>query len=102
LFLSVDAGSLTSAALNQALVRATSPLPPSSERDTTSWTAADLVQWQRPPTAAPNAPSDESDARWIWGACLALLALETWMRSRQRLAAGGPGASVLAQEDRAA
>ena len=88
LFLSADAGGITSAALNDALVRARSPGVPASELDSTRWSAEQLARWQRAPLAAPGAAGDASDARWIWMLCLALIALETWMRSRTRGSAG--------------
>jgi hypothetical protein len=84
LFVRADAGSLLSAALNQALVRATSPAPLGPELDTTTWSPAELAKWERAPTASPVRTSDASDGRWIWALVLALLGLETWMRSRSR------------------
>lgn len=41
-----------------------------------------LSGWSRPPgPPAAGAPlADEGDRRWLWGAVLALLAIETWLR----------------------
>jgi hypothetical protein len=84
LFMYEDPASLISAALNQSLVRAMSPTPLGPELDSTHWSQAELAKWERTPTAAPSRSSDASDARWIWTLCLALIGLETWMRSRSR------------------
>lgn len=98
------------AALNRTpagaqIVRMPAPSPPSSAADAVlaaletvsprpdhlepvMITPEQLSAWSRapgPPSAtAPLA--DEGDRRWLWGAVLALLALETWLR---RSTAGG-------------
>jgi hypothetical protein len=99
-FLRADPGSLASAALNAALVRATSTRVPGAELDSTRWTAAELARWERQPVATSTAPADGSDARWVWILCLVLIGLETWMRSRQRAVAGVIG--IMPHEERAA
>ncbi|MEW6320316.1 MAG: BatA domain-containing protein [Acidobacteriota bacterium] len=47
-----------------------------------------LATWSRPPGPMPvgGRPADEGDRRWLWGGALALVALETWMRRRPRIA----------------
>ena len=68
-FVRDDAGSLASAALNQALIKATSSAVPASELDTTHWSAAELASWQReynadrPQSAQGNLAPGEFDAR---------------------------------------
>lgn len=60
-------------------------------------TADQLSSWSRAP-GAPSATAplaDEGDRRWLWGAVLALLAVEAWMRrSRPE-----PAASRAAQKE---
>ena len=82
-FVRDDAGSLASAALNQALKRTLSQSVPASELDTAHWSSADLARWKRDAQPSPGQSSDESDGRWFWTLCLALIALETWMRRRR-------------------
>jgi hypothetical protein len=79
-----DAGSLVSAAFNAALIRAVAPMTPDSESDSISWTAEDLARWQRPATAVAGKNPHSSDGRWLWLACLGLIGLETYVRSRTR------------------
>jgi hypothetical protein len=99
-FVRSDAGSLASAALNQALVQATSIAMPASEADTSHWTAADLASWQRPPALQPFRPlSVPPSPRWVWFTVLTLLALETWMRSRRKVE---NVAEIVPAQDRAA
>ncbi|MEO8681974.1 MAG: BatA domain-containing protein [Vicinamibacterales bacterium] len=45
-------------------------------------TDEELTRWSRPPGPPPaNAsPVDEGDRRWLWGAALALLGVEYWLR----------------------
>ena len=78
-----DAGSLVSAAFNAALLRAVEPRDAGAESDSISWTAEEIAGWQRP--ATPNAGNEQksSDGRWFWVACLALIGLETYVRSRR-------------------
>ena len=78
-----DAGSLVSAAFNAALVRAVEPSTAGAESDSISWTAEDIARWQRPATPHAGNQRAASDGRWFWLACLGLIGLETWMRSRR-------------------
>ena len=63
-----------------AALRAVSPRPDRFEP--VRLTPAQLSAWSRQPGSPPaDAPlQDEGDRRWLWGAVLALLALEAWMR----------------------
>jgi hypothetical protein len=88
LFVLADPGSLPSAALNAALARVTSHRVPASELDTAKWSAADLAPFERKAEPTRDQTSDTSDARWFWLASIALIILETWMRSRARTPAG--------------
>ena len=78
-----DASALYTAALIRSAWRAAVPLTSLRELEPGHIADATLQQWSRQPTgAAPPRPDagDGSDARWVWLAVLALLALETWMR----------------------
>lgn len=86
-FVRTDAGSLASAALNQALLRATATAIPASEMDSTHWSAATIASWKRAPALSPSGPhalAAPPSPRWFWLVALLLIALETWMRSRRR------------------
>jgi hypothetical protein len=91
LFVLADAGSLPSAALNAALLRLTSRRVPPSELDTATWSAADLAPFARKAEPTKSTSNDASDARWFWLACVAMLGLETWMRSRTPKPTEGAG-----------
>lgn len=63
-----------------AALREESPRP--DQLEPVMITPEQLSSWSRPPgPPAINAPlADEGDRRWLWGAALALLALEAWLR----------------------
>jgi len=88
LFTTTPAGSLLSAAIIQAVLRASANEPAVSEQATETRTADELRAWERPPAAVPPSGSqpvgDRSDSRWWWMAVIALLAFEWWMRRRPR------------------
>jgi len=50
---------------------------------------ADLAAWTRTPGVPPDSirPTDEGDRRWLWGAVLALLGIETVLRRTPRASA---------------
>jgi hypothetical protein len=77
-----DAASLMSAAFNAALVRALAPAASGIEADSAGWTAEDIARWDRPATPFTGNSRNESDGRWFWLACIALIGLEFFMRSR--------------------
>lgn len=79
-----EPASLTSVALLRALLSAMNPPVAGAELDTARTGAETLARWERDATPVPGSGSDATDARWFWLAALLLLALETWMRSRQR------------------
>lgn len=54
----------------------------SLEPNPINWEEA--ARWSRPPRGAAGIPADEGDRRWLWGAALLLLALETWARRKRR------------------
>jgi len=90
-----EPGSLASAALIAAALRAVSPAPPAGELEPAVLSDTVLRGWQR--TAAAVVPRggdapDRSDGRWLWLLALALLALETWMRRRSRVSRDAPAA----------
>jgi hypothetical protein len=87
IFVQDDAGSLASAALNQALLRAVSTAPARAESDTATWPAAELSRWQRAPQPGTTGPRTGSDGRLFWALALLLIGLEQWLRSREREAA---------------
>ena len=88
LFSLADAGTLASAALIAAAVRANSDAPPVAELEPASLDSETLAALQRPPSSEP-APGtmnsgDASDGRWLWLLVLILLGVETWLRRPQR------------------
>jgi len=83
-------GDARSAALIGALRRALSVAPAGAELDPSTVAPAAIASWQREPSAEPtrenvDQASGPSDARWLWIAVLALLALEGWLRREHRL-----------------
>jgi len=69
-------------------LRASANEPPATELTTDTVPAEELRTWERPPAAASPSGSqpigDRSDSRWWWTAVIVLLAVETWLRRRQR------------------
>jgi hypothetical protein len=83
----VDAGSLTSAALIAAAMRAASVEPAIGELEPTTVPESVLAGWRRAPSSEPtnaSAADHASDGRWLWIVALLLLAAETWMRRERR------------------
>jgi hypothetical protein len=86
LFVDVDAGSLVSALLIDATLRATDDRVPAGELESSAIDASELRQSERPPAPAlapPDPSTTDSAGRWIWGVVLLLLALEWWVRGPQ-------------------
>ena len=100
-----DASAVDSPPAGTQVIRMAVPSPPSSAADAVLASletvsprrdalepilipAEQLAAWSRPPgpPAASGTLADEGDRRWVWGAVLALLAIESWMR-RSRSAA---------------
>jgi hypothetical protein len=82
---SAPAGSLAAAALVAATRRAMSTTAPSWERDSGYVDDRVLQSWERAPSAAAAPVTDDDSAslsRWLWGAVLCLLIVETWLRRR--------------------
>jgi hypothetical protein len=86
LFLRADAGSLASAALNQALLRAISTATPGSEQDTSAWAPDEIARWQRKGQPAAGTGQPVSDGRLFWALALVLIGVERLVRSRARAA----------------
>ena len=83
LFAQVDAGSLASAALIAAAMRAASVAIPVTELEPATLTEQTIATWRREARTGPeiaNGDDGSSDARWFWLLALVLLAVETWMR----------------------
>lgn len=85
-------GGSRSAALIGVLRRALSVAPAVTELDPSTIPPAVIASWQRAPSAEPtrenvDQASGPSDARWLWIAVLALLALEGWLRRERRVTA---------------
>ena len=78
-----SAGSLVSAAFNAALMRVVSPTSLGAEADSTSWAPEELARWDRPATPFEGDKPTSSDARWFWLACVSLIVLEQFMRTRR-------------------
>ena len=84
---SVDASSLTSAALIAATTRALSIAAPVTEMEPTTVPDDVLRSWQREPDASATSQvstDGASDGRWLWIVALVLLAVETWLRRARR------------------
>jgi hypothetical protein len=84
---SVDASSLTSAALIAATTRALSSAAPVTEMEPTTVPDDVLRSWQREPDASATSQvstDGASDGRWLWIVALVLLAVETWLRRARR------------------
>jgi len=82
-FSDAEPGSLLSAMLMAAILRASGPPAPSAaEREPDTLAAATLEAWQRDTdaTQAPVRSGGSSGGRWFWGLALLLFALEGWMR----------------------
>lgn len=107
-----EASATTGAAPGTQIIRMPVPSPPSSAADAVLAslealsprrdrlepviiTPEQLSAWSRPPGPPPPSATliDEGDRRWVWGAVLALLAIETWMR-RSRSAVTDVAADV--------
>jgi len=84
-FANVHPGSLTSAALVAAIMRASRTEPRIEELDPMTIPSDSLRAWTRVVSATPvTQAGDESDGRWLWILALALLGTEEWMRRRAR------------------
>ena len=79
-------GSLFSAAVIAAALRASSDAGAVAEMEPATIAEETLTQWQRTPApdAAAGAREDVSDGRWLWMLALILLGVETWMRRARR------------------
>ena len=83
IFSLVDAGSLASAAVIAAAMRAASLTLPIAELEPTTLPEQTLAAWRRGAAAGPAAAvADDtlSDGRWLWVLALVLMGVETWMR----------------------
>ena len=92
LFSDTDAGSLTSAALIAATLRATARPIRVEELDPGTVSEQTLATWRRPAAtdASHGVQSDASDGRWLWVLVLVLLGVETWMRRERHRADASP------------
>jgi hypothetical protein len=86
---SVPAGSVAAAGLIQAVLAARAEPIVNPEAEVATVSDAELARWQRDP--APVDPGDwpraeRADSRWLWGAVLVLLAVESWMRRHRAVA----------------
>ena len=79
-------GSLLSAAVIAASLRASSDVRAPTELEPAFVATETLARWQRDPALGANAGlrDDVSDGRWLWLLVLVLLAVETWMRRARR------------------
>jgi hypothetical protein len=88
LFQRADAGSLVSAALLAAVMRAFVPAAQGTELEPSRLPEATLAQWRRPAASATTTRSaidaGTSDGRWLWVLALVLLGVESWMRRGRR------------------
>jgi hypothetical protein len=91
LFSETDAGSLASAALIAATLRATARPIMAEELEPSVVSEPTLEGWRRPTAAMPTsagADIDASHGRWLWLLALLLLGVEAWMRRVRRDAVG--------------
>ena len=87
LFARVDAGSVPSAALIAAAIRASSFAAPVAELEPTTLSEQVVASWRRDAAMGPElatADSDLSDARWFWMLALILIGIESRMRRARR------------------
>ena len=87
LFSQAEAGSLASAALIAAAIRASSVAVPVAELDPATLSEQAIAAWRRDAATGPEsatADGDLSDARWFWLLALGLIAVEAWMRRAPR------------------
>jgi hypothetical protein len=87
LFPRIDAGSLTSAALIGAALRAASPVVPATELEPETLGRETTSTFSRPLAVNPGRLYENtgaSDGRWLWLAAIALLAVEWRMRRSRR------------------
>ena len=87
LFSRADAGSLASAALIAATMRASTVEPVVGELEPATIPPQTLEAWRRPAAsgrASMSTRDDASDGRWFWMLALVLLGIETWMRRARR------------------
>jgi hypothetical protein len=73
--------------LLRATVNALADIPDVQRAEIVAIDDQDLRAWSRPaatPSTTPLRYVDEDDRRWLWGAALLLLVLETWMRRAGR------------------
>jgi len=87
LFARVDAGSIASAVLIAAGVRASVVAAPVAELEPAALAEEAIAAWRRDAATSPEratVDSDLSDARWLWLIALILLGVEAWMRRARR------------------
>jgi len=88
-FMDIDPGSLESAGLMAAILRADPSEVALAEREPETIAPAVWGGWQREatPVAEPRPDAAASDGRWVWALVLVLLGVEGWLR-RQPLDPG--------------
>jgi hypothetical protein len=76
----------TVARVVRAVFAAMAPFPEIPGAEVIGISDAQLAAWTRPPGSAPPPVPDSvvDDRRWLWGAVLVLLGLETWTRRSAR------------------
>jgi hypothetical protein len=77
------ASDLATPVLLRSIANAIASVPDLSADEVVAIADPELRQWSRPPApmTAPRIDTvDRDDRRWLWGAVLGLLALETWLR----------------------
>ena len=93
LFSETDAGSLASAALIAATLRATARPLLVEELEPSVISESTLEGWRRAASMTPASAGgdiDASDGRWLWLLALVLLGIEMWMRRERRNASLAP------------